>query len=115
MRLEMYDWPGNIRELRNVVERAMLMSTSDEVDFRAVEAALPSAKAATASADAQSGTGPLAARVEEFERQAVLAELKRHQFHITNTARALGLERSHLYKKCQQLGIDLRAVKGGAV
>ena len=115
MRLEMYDWPGNIRELRNVVERAMLMSTSDEVDFSAVETALPTALAGATSGATQVGRGPLATRVEDFERQAVLAELKQQRYHITNTARALGLERSHLYKKCQQLGIDLRAVKGGAV
>jgi two-component system, NtrC family, nitrogen regulation response regulator NtrX len=44
----------------------------------------------------------------------LLAELKRHNHHMTNVARALGLERSHLYKKCQQLGIDLRAVRGAA-
>ena len=42
----------------------------------------------------------------------LLAEIRRHNFHMTNVARALGLERSHLYKKCQQLGIDLRDVKG---
>ncbi|HEV8525103.1 MAG TPA: helix-turn-helix domain-containing protein [Terriglobales bacterium] len=46
-----------------------------------------------------------------FERQTILAELRRQQGHITNTAKALGLERSHLYKKCQQLGIDLQAAR----
>ncbi|MCL4524776.1 MAG: hypothetical protein M1453_13460 [Acidobacteria bacterium] len=55
--------------------------------------------------------GSLAERVEAFERDVLLAELKRNHHHMTNTARALGLERSHLYKKCQQLGIDLRAVR----
>jgi two-component system nitrogen regulation response regulator NtrX len=43
-----------------------------------------------------------------FERAAVLAELERCQRNVTQTAKALGLERSHLYKKCQQLGIDLQ-------
>ncbi|HEX9759670.1 MAG TPA: helix-turn-helix domain-containing protein, partial [Candidatus Acidoferrales bacterium] len=56
-------------------------------------------------------TGPLAERVEAFEREVLLVELKRHGFHMTNVARALGLERSHLYKKCQQLGIDLQALR----
>ena len=46
-----------------------------------------------------------------FERETLLAELKRNHHHMTNTAKALGLERSHLYKKCQQLGIDLQAVR----
>ena len=49
--------------------------------------------------------------MEAFERETLLAELKRNHHHMTNTAKALGLERSHLYKKCQQLGIDLRAVR----
>ena len=51
--------------------------------------------------------------MEAFERQTLLDELKRHNHHMTETARALGLERSHLYKKCQQLGIDLRALRKG--
>jgi len=57
------------------------------------------------------GLGPLAERVAEYERQVIVAELKHNAGHITNTAKALGLERSHLYKKCQQLGIDLGAAR----
>ena len=53
--------------------------------------------------------GSLSARVAGFERATILAELKRQDHHITNTAKALGLERSYLYKKCQQLGIELHA------
>ena len=53
-------------------------------------------------------SGTLADRVDAFEREVVLAELKSHGYRIAETARALGLERSHLYKKCQQLGIDLK-------
>jgi len=51
----------------------------------------------------------VAQRVQEFERATVVAELERNHRNVTQTARALGLERSHLYKKCQQLGIDLQA------
>lgn len=51
--------------------------------------------------------GPLAQRVEGFEREAIRAELDRHRHNMSATARALGLERSHLYKKCAQLGIAL--------
>ena len=47
--------------------------------------------------------------VAEFERATLLAELERSGGHVTNAAKALGLERSHFYKKCQQLGIDLKA------
>ena len=112
-RLQQYTWPGNVRELRNVVERAMLLASADEVDLATIELALPHA-AAGADLAISSGDGgaALAERVQAFERQAILAELKRQHNHITNTARALGLERSHLYKKCQQLGIDLRKARG---
>jgi two-component system nitrogen regulation response regulator NtrX len=72
--------------------------------------ALPAAAAGT-SAEAAGANGPLAERVEGFERATILAELKRQNHHMTNTAKALGLERSHLYKKCEHLGIDLRSAR----
>ena len=107
--LQGYRWPGNIRELRNVVERLMLFAGPDGVDREAVELALPSSGSASSdAATSASQEGPLASRVAQFERETILAELKRHQHHVTNTAKALGLERSHLYKKCQQLGINLK-------
>ncbi len=53
-------------------------------------------------------SGPLADRVESYEKQAILEELRRHDYRMSETARALHLERSHLYKKCQQLGIDYK-------
>ncbi len=110
--LEHHPWPGNIRELRNVIERVMLLAPGNVVDAVAVDRALPHTFASSGdavAADAASGT--LAERVESFERATILAELKRNRNHMTNTAKALGLERSHLYKKCQQLGIDLHAVR----
>jgi len=109
--LKRYEWPGNVRELRNVVERLMLLSEDGRVDRRSVARALP---AAASAAPAGGGNGTLAERVESFEREALLGELKRHRYHVTETAKALGLERSHLYKKCQQLGVDLQAVRKDA-
>jgi DNA-binding NtrC family response regulator len=113
--LRRYVWPGNVRELRNVVERLVLLSVEDSVTAADVRFVLPgedvsagSAASATASAVA---TGTLAERTEAFEKEVLLGEIKRHNFHMTNVARALGLERSHLYKKCQQLGIDLQSLR----
>ena len=100
--LERYSWPGNVRELRNVVERLLLLA-DDSVDRGTVRLALPGAQPAFAS-----GSGTLSERMDTHEREVILAELKNHAYQMTNTARALGLERSHLYKKCQQLGIDHR-------
>jgi len=108
-RLRDYAWPGNIRELRNMVERLLLLAT-DGVDREVVDLALPTGRA-SASARPPGDTGLLAERVAGFERETILAELERNHRHITNTAKALGLERSYLYKKCQQLGIDLRRIQ----
>jgi two-component system, NtrC family, nitrogen regulation response regulator NtrX len=107
--LEDHSWPGNIRELRNVVERLMLLAAEAEVDLATVRAALPQVPATNSASVA--GAGPLADRVQRFEREAIVAELRRSNYHITNAARALGLERSHLYKKAEQLGIDLQALR----
>ena len=114
--LKQYAWPGNIRELRNVVERLLLLADAD-IDAAAVELALPSARAhpqhpgqsvsAALTFDTEA-SGPLSERVLSFERAEVLKELERNDRRITPTAKALGLERSHLYKKCQQLGIKLK-------
>jgi two-component system, NtrC family, nitrogen regulation response regulator NtrX len=109
--LEKHSWPGNVRELRNVVERLMLLETSNEVTKETVALALPTSVAEFDSAAA--GAGPLGDRVRSFEKQTILAELKRNHYQISNTARALGLERSHLYKKAEQVGIDLKAAKNG--
>ena len=111
--LQRYAWPGNVRELRNVVERVLLLAPEDApegtTDAAAVRLALPAA--ADSFSGAAGSSGALFTRVEIFERKTILAELERQNYHMTNTARALALERSHLYKKCQQLGIDLRAIR----
>lgn len=99
-----YSWPGNIRELRNVVERLMLLADANQVTAETVQLALPAGVELHAG---NARSGGLAERVQSFERETILAELRRHNYHITNTAKALGLERSHLYKKAEQLGIDI--------
>lgn len=108
--LSAYAWPGNVRELRNAIERVLLLSAGETVDAAAVRLALPQS-GVKSSASGETG-GTLTERVEGFERETILAELRRNKNHVTNTAKVLGLERSHLYKKCQHLGIDLRAVRG---
>ena len=112
--LQKYSWPGNIRELRNVVERLVLLAEGDSVTLEDVQLALPAGAVSSGGSThsgAISATGTLAERTESFEKEVLLAEIRRNNFHMTNVARALGLERSHLYKKCQQLGIDLQSLR----
>jgi DNA-binding NtrC family response regulator len=106
--LQIHSWPGNVRELRNVVERVMLLATDGQVDLETVRLALPQF---VTEAGLATASGALAERVQGFEREAILGELRRNHYHITNAAKALGLERSHLYKKAEMLGIDLRALR----
>ena len=108
--LQAYSWPGNVRELRNMVERLMLLATDEEVDLTTVELALPKTSAGVSPGVAAS-SGALANRVQSFEREVILSELKRSQHNVSVAAKSLGLERSHLYKKAEQLGIDLRALR----
>ena len=112
--LRKYGWPGNVRELRNIVERLVLLAADETITAADVRLILPTSEAGAGSgAVVASGNanGTLAERTEAFEREVMLAEIRRHNFHMTNVARALGLERSHLYKKCQQMGIDLQSLR----
>jgi len=112
--LRKYGWPGNVRELRNVVERLILLASEENVAAADVRLVLPTADSPSGGPRASSAgnsTGTLAERTEAFEKEVMLTEIRRHNFHMTNVARALGLERSHLYKKCQQLGIDLQSLR----
>jgi DNA-binding NtrC family response regulator len=110
--LRRYGWPGNVRELRNVVERLVLLAGEGPVGAAEVRMILPSGGSGTAIGEISTGnSGTLAERTEAFEKEVLLGEIRRHNFHMTNVARALGLERSHLYKKCQQLGIDLQSLR----
>jgi len=112
--LRRYGWPGNVRELRNVVERLVLLAGEGPVSGADVRMILPSVSGGPSVAAGDTlavSSGTLAERTEAFEREVLLGEIRRHNFHMTNVARALGLERSHLYKKCQQLGIDLQSLR----
>ena len=109
--LQSYPWPGNVRELRNMVERLMLLATNGQVNLDTVQLAMPKVSIAGNASGGMIGSGPLADRVQSFEREVILAELKRSHHNMSLAAKALGLERSHLYKKAEQLGIDLRALR----
>jgi two-component system nitrogen regulation response regulator NtrX len=109
--LQSHAWPGNVRELRNMVERLMLLATDGHVDLATVQLALPGTSSGEHTAPAAIGSGALADRVQSFEREVILAELRRSHQNMSQAAKTLGLERSHLYKKAEQLGIDLRALR----
>jgi DNA-binding NtrC family response regulator len=105
--LMQHDWPGNVRELKNVVERIVILTGDAEVVTEAdVQDALPLVKKVRGGF--ARGT-PFKDLVAGAERDIILAALDANEHHVSNTARELQLERSHLYKKMRALGIDHRA------
>jgi DNA-binding NtrC family response regulator len=103
--LMQHDWPGNVRELRNTIERLVIFAGGTAIGEDDVQAALPGVKAVRGRYQRGAALKDL---VTSAEREIVLAALEANAFHIANTARELGLERSHLYKKMRALGIQHR-------
>ena len=102
-----HDWPGNVRELKNVVERMVILTgDNDAIGDADVRDALPRVQPVKGHYEA--GT-PFKDLVAAAEREIILAALDAHDHHVSNTAKELQLERSHLYKKMRALGIDHRA------
>ena len=105
--LMQYDWPGNVRELKNMVERLVILTGEAELIAESdVQDALPSVK--SVKSNFQRGT-PLKELVAAAERDIIIQALQANSHHISNTAKDLKLERSHLYKKMKALGINPRA------
>lgn len=99
-----HSWPGNVRELRNIIERLVILSPDDTIDAGDVRACLGNAMTATASGLYRPGV-PFRVLSEEAERTIVQEALTHHNGQMAATARSLGLERSHFYKKCRALGL----------
>ena len=101
--LQAHDWPGNVRELRNLVERIAILCDGPEISPDDVAAVLPGSRRPRSE---RFRTGASFHQlVEEAEREIILSALDQQQGNVSDTARALGLERSHLYKKMRGLGI----------
>lgn len=105
--LKRYPWPGNVRELRNLVERLLIMVPGEEVTAadiplrrEGVEGFLPG------------GPIPLREAREAFEREYIAHVLRLCQHNMSQAARLLGLERSHLYRKVKALGLKVDGPAG---
>jgi len=101
--LSSHSYPGNVRELRNVIERLVILTPDDTIDAEDVRTCLGGGSVATGSMF-RPGV-PFRVLSEEAERAILEQALTHHEGQMAATARALGLERSHLYKKCKALGI----------
>jgi two-component system nitrogen regulation response regulator NtrX len=98
-----YDWPGNIRELRNMVERLVIMTPGDVVGSDDLPAPLRPKDTALAGDASRDRT--LREAREAFERAYITSELRAQDWNMTRAAEKLGIERSHLYRKIRAYGI----------
>lgn len=108
--LQAYDWPGNIRELKNIMERLVIMSSAASIDLMQLpEAILESRKAAPfSSEDIPPDNSSLRGAREDFERLFIIQKLEENDWNITRTAEAIDLERSNLHRKIRSYGIELK-------
>lgn len=110
-RLRNHSWPGNVRELRNLVQRLLVLGRDGEVTVNEVDEVLkqsPTAAAPAASDHPGYFDLPLREAREQFEREYLVYQLKQAGGSVGRLADAVGMERTHLYRKLRTLGVDPR-------
>jgi two-component system nitrogen regulation response regulator NtrX len=99
--LSRYPWPGNVRELKNLVERLVIVCPQARIEPHH----LPPELFRGVAESPQQPYSTLHEARSAYEREFILRKLQEHRWNMTQTASALGLERSHLYRKMKSLGI----------
>jgi two-component system nitrogen regulation response regulator NtrX len=105
--LQSYEWPGNVRQLRNVVERTIILAPGDRIgriDVDLLPAEVLGGAGEGAGASAMMGS-PLREARETFEREYLKVQIRRFSGNISRTATFIGMERSALHRKLKLLGI----------
>jgi len=97
-----HPWPGNVRELKNLIERLVIICPQQRIEAHH----LPPELFRGAARSPQQPYATLHEARAAYEREFILRKLEEHQWNMTHTASALGLERSHLYRKMKSLGIS---------
>jgi two-component system nitrogen regulation response regulator NtrX len=109
--LQAYNWPGNVRQLRNIVERLLIMATDNPAEAISADL-LPATVNGSGSPWAQGSKPdliislPLREAREIFEREYLLAQINRFGGNISRTASFIGMERSALHRKLKSLGVS---------
>jgi len=107
-RLRRHAWPGNLRELRGLVQRLLVLGQEGTVDAAEVDAALAGRGGQPAAGAGAGFDLPLREARERFERAYLLHRLEEAGGSVGQLARLAGMERTHLYRKLRDLGIELK-------
>jgi DNA-binding NtrC family response regulator len=103
--LRQHPWPGNIRELKNLVQRLMILGGPEEIGLEEVEQTLGAAPQAAMGGTTVSFDQPLREAREEFEKAYLSYQLDKHGGNVTEMAEEVQMERTHLYRKLKSHGI----------
>jgi len=108
--LRNYSWPGNTLELRNLVQRLLILGAGDEITQDDVENAMGGTHAEphAASLPGISFDQPLRQAREDFERVYLEYQLDKHRGNVSQMAQEVGMERTHLYRKLRGVGIEIK-------
>lgn len=107
--LRNYDWHGNVRELKNLVQRLLILGAGDDISQEEVESAMGGWEAAGGAAHVPvSFDLPLRQAREQFEKSYMEFHLARFGGNISQLAQMAGVERTHLYRKLRALGVDIK-------
>jgi DNA-binding NtrC family response regulator len=109
--LRNHPWHGNVRELKNLVQRLLILGAGSEITLEEVEAALgaPDLRAATGGLESMiSFDQPLRQAREDFEKLYLEYQLQQHEGNISRMAKVVGMERTHLYRKLKSLEIEFK-------
>jgi two-component system, NtrC family, nitrogen regulation response regulator NtrX len=105
VRLQSRAWPGNIRELRNAVERALILAPGKVVTGADIDRLLPGGDGVPPPPAVAGGAHTFETFKQEAERNFLEQQLRQHDWNIAETARALKMPRSNLYKKIERYGL----------
>ncbi|HMH57496.1 MAG TPA: sigma-54 dependent transcriptional regulator [Gemmatimonadales bacterium] len=108
-RLKSRSWPGNIRELRNAVERALILASGKTITAADIDHLLPGPVVVGGPADASESQTFETFKLEA-EKQFLTQKLKEHDWNVSETARSLKMPRSNLYKKIERYGLSRESV-----
>jgi two-component system nitrogen regulation response regulator NtrX len=108
-RLQTRSWPGNIRELRNAVERALILAPGKVVTAVDIDRLLPGGDGAPPLPSVPGGAHTFETFKLEAEKNFLLQQLREHDWNVSETARALKMPRSNLYKKIERYGLTREA------